>query len=803
MLLIRLKLDNFRQHQNTQIDFLPGMTAIVGANGTGKSTILEGITYALYGEQRDTRETVRFFWSEPGKKKFSAELTFRLDGKQYVVSRSNSDASLIEGEGTAAIVIATGLTDTRRACEKLLGLNYDQFVNSFCAEQKRLGFLNFRTSAARQEEIARMLGFDRLKTAEDMGRERRSRLKERADTLEKTLGNLAELQAAQKESANKLKEIEQHIRTMRKQEQTLLERMPAATEQKTKADKWRELNNEIKQIRGQADGLRQAVKLAETALEKAKKSIQEMKELEPKEAEYRRIEAEVKEWEKRREGDRARELLASQAKTLRCDVVDLDEQLKDLRLEDLPVLEKEFIAASEKFSRCEIALQEKLEEWKATSARAQELLAVAEARTDEAKRALTHCEEMVAKGVCPECGQPLKEGFVPKLAKAKADFEERSATYAKAQKDAAKISAKPAALKKLETDLPAAKDSLEISRKNRDSAALQHAKAKTLQSERTKKAEQAAKLEAQLANSPAIYDKAKHDAASKLLAALDPEHLRYLLLKGGAASIEDREKDHRAASAELTDAKARYRALETERNNLGFESESGVDEAIAVHRALDMELRDLQAGLKSTQSLKEFAAAAVEQTKSRVQEHMDRAKELNAAKSGAASYEVVARELRNLREKLNRSIRPDLEARASENLNLLTNGRYSTLELSDNFDPRVVEDGVAKAVISGGEEDVVDLSLRLALSELIQERNGHPMTLFILDEVFGSLDTERRQNVLDRLASLKGRFNQILVISHIEEINQVADQALYLSRNSETRSTVVSDAPPDAAAVLL
>ena len=77
------------------------------------------------------------------------------------------------------------------------------------------------------------------------------------------------------------------------------------------------------------------------------------------------------------------------------------------------------------------------------------------------------------------------------------------------------------------------------------------------------------------------------------------------------------------------------------------------------------------------------------------------------------------------------------------------------------------------------------------------------MMLLVLDEVFGSLDVERRQSVLDRLASLKGRFRQILVISHIEEINQVADQALFLSRDSQTRSTVVSDAPPDANAMLL
>ncbi|HWD37813.1 MAG TPA: SbcC/MukB-like Walker B domain-containing protein, partial [Fimbriimonas sp.] len=103
------------------------------------------------------------------------------------------------------------------------------------------------------------------------------------------------------------------------------------------------------------------------------------------------------------------------------------------------------------------------------------------------------------------------------------------------------------------------------------------------------------------------------------------------------------------------------------------------------------------------------------------------------------------------------------------------------------------DEGMAKTVISGGEEDVVALSLRLALSELIQERQGRPMSLLILDEVFGSLDADRRQAVLDRLAALKGRFEQIIVISHVEGTHEIADHCIFLARDPDTRATVVTD----------
>ena len=49
MRLISLRLQNFRQHADTRLDFDRGLTGIVGPNGSGKSTVLEAIAWALYG----------------------------------------------------------------------------------------------------------------------------------------------------------------------------------------------------------------------------------------------------------------------------------------------------------------------------------------------------------------------------------------------------------------------------------------------------------------------------------------------------------------------------------------------------------------------------------------------------------------------------------------------------------------------------------------------------------------------------------------------------------------------------------
>ena len=171
MKLLRLRLENFRQHRESDIRFVDGMTAIVGANGTGKTTILEAMTFALYGVQRKTKESIRFYWAEP-RAKMHVTLEFEFEGRAYQLDRTATDASLRDMTAEPWVTKATGLREVKASCEKLLRLTYDQFKNSFCAEQKNLTFLHFNTDTRRQEQVAKMLGFDRLKIAADTARER-------------------------------------------------------------------------------------------------------------------------------------------------------------------------------------------------------------------------------------------------------------------------------------------------------------------------------------------------------------------------------------------------------------------------------------------------------------------------------------------------------------------------------------------------------------------------------------------------------------------------------------------------------
>ena len=139
--------------------------------------------------------------------------------------------------------------------------------------------------------------------------------------------------------------------------------------------------------------------------------------------------------------------------------------------------------------------------------------------------------------------------------------------------------------------------------------------------------------------------------------------------------------------------------------------------------------------------------------------------------------------------------RPMLEAEASNLVRDLTDGRYERMEFDDNYRVRLLDrfdDSYAIERFSGGEADVASLSARVALSRIVASRGGNTLGFLVLDEVFGSLDAGRRNNVLLALERLKRSFGQIFIISHVAEVQESAlvDEVWMLEEDEDGKSTV-------------
>lgn len=700
MILDRLTLEHFRLHRHTDLTFGLGLTAVVGANGAGKSTLLEAVTFALFGEQRGTKETLRAGSEAP----YRVRLAFTLGVDEYVVERRPDRASLTRGERK----IAEGLSDTTRACTRLLGLSYEQFRNSFLAEQKALAFLRFRNAAARQEEVARMLGFDRLRRAEALAAEARRASGAEARALAETVGDEAAIRAARNEAAEAVKAARTEVRVTKVEAERAQHDASKAEPEGRAAEAFLSLSNQA----ASADAaLRRALEdrgLSRGGLERARREAAEAVEVAPG-------------------AQRHAEAIAA---------------LPTARAAALARKEAEELDPGGVLSVTEVAeaLKQAQAAWRRErEARVAEQAAAREA-VASARRSLSDAEQGEDGAPCPVCGRPLGD-------EAHAWREELGARVAAAearlaQAEGAARAEEPEELKVLANQL------------------------------------RAAELRAQAADAPDF------DAVRETIQLFADDAARAKALAGSERRLRDADDAFERSQKTLTRADEAERQAREALQATGITDAEEARVALARAAAARASAAAAQIALQSAENALSGAQRALDAAESRLNEAKARTEALRAARHAEALHAAVASEMRSLRAGLNSALRPELEHRASELLERLTTGRYRRLTLSPDFEATLIDEEAARAVISGGEEDIVALALRIALAELIGDRQGHALSLLMLDEAFGSLDVERRQSLLDVLVALRDRYQQVIVVSHVEDVAQVADRVLRVSRDS-------------------
>ncbi|MEZ4590695.1 MAG: SMC family ATPase [Chloroflexota bacterium] len=168
MIPTKLQISNFLSYRETAVLPFTGihLACISGANGAGKSSILDSITWALFGQSRSrSDDDLVNRLSVLDDKGAEVSLEFELEGTLYKVTRSkrkNKTTQLdlqIGGEGGSWKTLTEGkLRDTQAAIESLLRMNYDTFINASFLLQGKADEFTTKTPNRRKEILADLLG---------------------------------------------------------------------------------------------------------------------------------------------------------------------------------------------------------------------------------------------------------------------------------------------------------------------------------------------------------------------------------------------------------------------------------------------------------------------------------------------------------------------------------------------------------------------------------------------------------------------------------------------------------------------
>ncbi len=145
--------------------------AIAGPTGAGKSSVLDAMTYALYGKvPRMGGQGVRELISH-GRDRMTVSLTFAVGGHRYLVCRSTRRAGAAQCQldrlvGDQAEPVASGVTAVNEAVRRLVGLDYDAFTQAVMLPQGE--FARFLKGAAADrrrilQELLRLTVYNRMR----------------------------------------------------------------------------------------------------------------------------------------------------------------------------------------------------------------------------------------------------------------------------------------------------------------------------------------------------------------------------------------------------------------------------------------------------------------------------------------------------------------------------------------------------------------------------------------------------------------------------------------------------------------
>lgn len=803
MKIERLRIENFRRFRQVDVELGDGVTALVGLNGAGKSTLLEAIGWCLFGHDaaRTGKDLIKRRGAGPSDD-VRVHLAFRsgphlFEVTRELVGKSETHGAVVKVDGK--VVVAGGASSGKEASEyvaRAFHMDATAFFTSVVARQRELAALTNINKAKRREILVGLLRLDAVDVAIKTGRERRSEVRARLDAYRGLLADPAPLRAAAESVRVQLAKDDEALAAAALRIQAVSEELEEMRAQRDSSRKLAEEHRSVLHLlRGLDDALvriraDRATRNGELLL--ARSAAEEAATLAPALDRIPALRTLV-------ETLVARATQFHELERIRVDLRRADEEASRATMELAAA--REAIAAAAAVPRLSERLAQERPRKEAQLAELQRTIATAEAERRELARRANEYQEKERKvralgpeSPCPTCTRPLHEhhgsllhGFAMESEALRAQLDATSAPLALARQQEAEIRQALAELATRDAELR-----VKLQKLAADEQRAASANARLV--EATQRAARLREREASLAAAP--FDARELDAARSELRGLEAQRERHARLCAQA----ERAPALLALLAELGSSEAATLAqkadAERRRDLLAFDATAHDALESRVERA-EKAVTELRIARERLLGDRARRSDELERLAQRLRENEEVAARAREAESQLRLLEALvgsAGLLPEFKDHLVARIRPVLSLHAGRLFRELTGGRYADLELDEEYDLVVHDEGEAFPLerFSGGEGDLANLCLRLAVSQVVAERAGNEGLAFLaLDEIFGSQDEVRKGSILRALQALSGRFRQILLITHIADVKDSADHVLRVEALDDGTSRVV------------
>jgi len=829
MIPVRLEVKNFLPYRSPDVLRFEGihLACLTGVNGAGKSSLLDAITWALWGKARAKRDEELIHL---GQNDMYIQLDFEQEGAIYQVIRRRArgkrgqgslDLFILKEDGKRTTITEPSMRQTQSKINDLLRLDYETFVHSAFLQQGKADAFTTKSPAERKKILSDILGLDQWALYEDVVKERLKEISNQlhyfeqriaeidaelsrkpglqAD-LEEATKNHAEAEATREAAETRLKEVEHAPGELTNAQENKAERERRLREHERDLE---EVESRItRQLEQIADY--QEIINAEAEIETGYQTLQDARdtsrELNEKLKQIRSLDDER--YELRSQLNSARTRLESERDTL-------IERIQELEAVSGADYETELTEVRENIAELQAkelerdSVEGQINDLRADHAK---LGAKLDSITNEGKELGERLEQLKAApadaATCPLCGQPLSPKHRSDLiGELNREIEGRRADFTKVRENRQDI----------ETDIAAQRQL--VATMTDELSALQGllSKAGELESQKRNAAESTRRLQEDRARLAAVeaelenetyasdvrerlamldgqkselgYDEDSHDHAQKQLEEHDQyEKLftRLSIARESLPGLEQGLEDARTRKERLEAAK-----LEAENEIVGLDAEiNRLAALVEEYHQRDEEVRRQRTLERTAYERLVSARQALEALKSQAERKTELVQRRTQTREQEALYNELKRAFgkNGIPAMIIETAIPELEATANTLLARMTDGR---MHLRLNTQREKVTGGIAETLdieiadelgtrnyemYSGGEAFRINFAIRVALSQMLARRAGaHLRTLFI-DEGFGTQDDQGRTKLVEAINAIQEEFDLILVITHIDEL---------------------------------